>query len=355
MDTTPLDPREQAIVGQLRAHGASFFSAILDATGGGYPGDTIDALWNLVWRGLITNDSWQALRAYAAAPSERERKRTRPSGPPGRAFRSRRLVPPSAGGRWSLIETHLDRATAPSPTEWSTAVAQQLLARYGLITREVASAEAVPGGFAAIYDVLRAMEDAGRIRRGYFVSGVGAAQFALPPALDLLRSFRDRPEQAEAVMLAATDPANPYGTLLKWPELEQIAATTSETTMRGPTRSVGAQVILVDGQLAGYLGRGRQLFVYLPDAEPDRGRVARALSERLALLARVGEGREGGLLIREIDGRPAAEHALAPFLAEAGFAPSAMGFQMRRERRDDARGRYDFSHGANARTGAGRS
>ncbi len=97
-------------------------------------------------------------------------------------------------------------------------MAQQLLARYGLITRDVAGAEGIAGGFGAVYDVLKALEDAGRLRRGYFVGGVGATQFALPAALDLLRSLRDAPEEPEVVTLAATDPANPYGTVLKWPQ-----------------------------------------------------------------------------------------------------------------------------------------
>jgi ATP-dependent Lhr-like helicase len=214
-----------------------------------------------------------------------------------------------------------------SSTEWSTATAQQLLARYGVITREVATAEGLPGGFSAVYDVLKALEDSGRIRRGYFVSGVGGAQFALPAALDLLRSLRDRPEQAEAIILAATDPANPYGVTLAWPE----SGSTTDGA-RGPTRSVGAQVIIVDGQLSAYLGRGRQLFAYLPEAEPDRSRVARALASRLADIARTGEGRVGGLLIGEIDGVPATDHALAPYLVEAGFVRSALGFQIVRER-----------------------
>ena len=104
-----------------------------------------------------------------------------------------------------------------SPTEWSTATAQQLLTRYGVLTREVAAAEGITGGFSAVYDVLKAMEDAGRIRRGYFVGGVGATQFALPAALELMRSLREPPDDAETAVLSATDPANPYGTMLKWP------------------------------------------------------------------------------------------------------------------------------------------
>ena len=349
----PLGEREREIETFLRAHGASFFAAVHDAMGAGFPGETIDALWSLVWRGLVTNDSFQALRAYVTAGARTKKNRRPYSNPdPGPAFRSRRQVPPTGGGRWSLIETRQIEtsltgprpATPPTATLWSTAMAQQLLARYGLITREVAAAESLPGGFSAIYDVLKALEDAGRIRRGYFVSDVGATQFVMPAALDLLRSFRERDEDApETVLLSATDPANPYGTLLKWPDQTSSIQTSSATPDRaagdgaapaggrGPTRTVGSQVILIDGRLAAYLSRTRrQLLSWLPEDEPDRGRTAAATARVLATLAREGEGREGGLLIAEIDGRAASTHPLAPALVEAGFVSSAMGFQMLR-------------------------
>ena len=158
-----------------------------------------------------------------------------------------------------------------SPTEWSTATAQQLLARYGVVTRDVAAAEGITGGFSAVYDVLKALEDAGRIRRGYFVAGVGATQFALPAALDLLRSLRELPEEAEVVALAATDPANPYGTTLPWP-----GAAAENDGARRTTRSVGSLVILVNGALGAYISRGaRQLQVFLPEDEPARSTVGR--------------------------------------------------------------------------------
>src|SRR5439155_6324753 len=127
------------------------------------------------------------------------------------AFRSRRLAPPSAEGRWTLVAR-----PAASLTKWATAVAQQLLARHGVLTREAVAAEAPPGGFAAIYPVLKAMEEGGRLRRGYFVARLGATQFALPGVVDLLRSLRDEPEEPEIALLAATDPANPYGATLRW-------------------------------------------------------------------------------------------------------------------------------------------
>jgi ATP-dependent Lhr-like helicase len=213
-----------------------------------------------------------------------------------------------------------------SPTEWSTATAQQLLSRYGVVTREVAGAEGIEGGFSAVYDVLKAMEDAGRIRRGYFVAGVGAMQFALPAALELMRSFKNAGDDPDTVVLAATDPANPYGTMLKWPPLNAADSSAG----RGPTRTVGAGVILVNGALAAYVPRGgRQLIAYLPEDEPARSAVGRALATRLAAMAR-GEDARGGLLVSEINGSPTADHPLAPFLIDAGFHASAMGFQMRK-------------------------
>src|SRR5215467_12602904 len=128
-------------------------------------------------------------------------------------------------------------------TRWAAAVAQQLLARHGVVTREAVAADAVTGGFGIVYPVLKGMEEHGRVRRGYFVAGLGATQFAMPGALDLLRSLRDAPDDPEVVVLAATDPANPYGATLPWPK--------TTDTNRGPTRSVGATAILVDGALAG--------------------------------------------------------------------------------------------------------
>jgi ATP-dependent Lhr-like helicase len=200
-----------------------------------------------------------------------------------------------------------------------------------VLTREVAASEGIYGGFSAVYDVLKALEDAGRIRRGYFVAGVGATQFALPAALELMRSLREVPDEPEVVVLAATDPANPFGTMLKWPDSGH-GSTRSNTEspgvglVRGPTRTVGAQVILVNGTLAAYLSRGaRQVLVYLPEDEPQRSTTGRALSARLATMARAG-----GLMIGEVNGVPTADHPIAPYLVDAGFSPSAMGFMMRR-------------------------
>jgi ATP-dependent Lhr-like helicase len=314
-----LSPRERSILSYLETEGASFFAPIHEAVGGGYPGETVDALWDLVWKGLLTNDTFHALRAFTRPPEKRPRKPARRT-----SFRSRRISPPSSEGRWSLTA---DRVSGEvSPTEWSTAMAQQLLSRYGVVTREVAGAEGIEGGFSAVYDVLKALEDAGRIRRGYFVAGVGAMQFALPAALELMRSFKNPSNDPDSVVLSATDPANPYGTMLKWPTV----ATAESSGGRGPTRTVGASVILVDGALAGYVARGgRPLLTFLPEDEPARSAMSRGLSVRLAAMARGEDGR-GGLLVSEINGMPASEHPLAPFLIDAGFNASAMGYQMRK-------------------------
>jgi ATP-dependent Lhr-like helicase len=340
-----LSGREQAILSHLKRYGASFFAPLHDAAGGGYPGETVNALWDLVWKGILTNDTFHALRAFTRAPTRRGRQKRRSGSGP---FRSRRMAPPSAEGRWSLLG---ERVPVPaSDTQWSTAMAQQLLARYGVVTREVAAAEGIFGGFGAVYDVLKALEDAGRVRRGYFV-GVGATQFALPPALELLRTLREAPDDPEVLVIAATDPANPYGTTLKWPasakatagqardakatagQARDAKATAGQAEEQGraPTRTVGALVVLVNGRLAAYIPRGgRQVVVYLPEDEPARSTSGRSLARALASLAR--DEHRGGLLLAEINGQEPAHHPLAPFLIEAGFNPSAMGFQMLRLR-----------------------
>jgi ATP-dependent Lhr-like helicase len=313
--TPDSESRAGAIVEYLREHGASFFSAIHQGTGGGFPNETVEALWELVWSGLITNDTLHPLRAYTRSEDKRTRRER------GAPFRSRRLVPPTAEGRWSLLEDL--EATKSTATEWGAAMAQQLLTRHGIVTRETVAAEAVAGGFSTVYQVLKAMEEAGRIRRGYFVAGLGAAQFALPHALDLLRSMREVPETPRTVVLAATDPANPYGSIIKWPELKGADGG------RGPTRSVGALVILVDGAAAGYLRRGeRELLLFLPEEEPRRSHVAREVARMLLHLAS-----RRGMLIAEINSEPATAHPSARLFLEEGFVAGAMGLQARTDHR----------------------
>jgi ATP-dependent Lhr-like helicase len=178
-----------------------------------------------------------------------------------------------------------DPQTVPTPTttEASHALALQLLNRYGVLLREHVAAENVPGGFSAVYDVLKALEESGRIRRGYFVAGLGATQFALPAAVDLLRQLRTAPpdEKPEFVQLAATDPANPYGSVLRWPDLP-VAEEDAETAPRVLTRAAYAEVILRNGQLVAWLRRGNpNLLVFLPGEEPERSQTAAGLAHFL--------------------------------------------------------------------------
>jgi len=302
-----------------------------DALGGGYPGEIIDALWGLVWRGLVTNDTFHALRAYVAKPSASRQAKRQHNLP---SFRSRRTTPPSAQGRWTLL-AQPKHDTPAKQTEWSHALALQLLNRYGILTRETVAQENVPGGFSAVYDVLKALEESGRIRRGYFVAGLGAAQFALPAAVDMLRSLRTnaQPEKPEIVSLAVTDTANLYGSVLRWP---QVAEEPAEAGPRSLTRSVGASVILRNGELIAYMRRGNaNVQVFLPADEPDRTNAARDLVGFLADSAQAAMHEDetrsrGGLLIATINGQPVHEHWMARFLLDAGFSAAPKGFNVRR-------------------------
>ncbi|MGA2537820.1 MAG: helicase-related protein [Terracidiphilus sp.] len=356
----PLTEREEKLLSVLESTGASFFDPLHQALGGGYPGETIEALWSLVWRGLITNDSLHALRAYIARP---ETARTPRRVQTGVAFRSRRTTPPTAQGRWSLLPLRPQQgsavrqitlgapsfrqpfdervgqheptsALAPSATEASHALALQLLNRYGILLREHAAAENLPGGFSAVYDVLKALEESGRIRRGYFVAGLGATQFALPAAIDLLRQLRTAPpdEKPEFVQLAATDPANPYGSVLRWPDLP-VAEEDSDSAPRLLTRAAYAEVILRNGQLVAWLRRGNpNLLVFLPAEEPERSQVASGLAHFLCARGqdRMRVSSHQGVLITTINGQPVAAHPMARYLMDAGFHPGPLGMHLRR-------------------------
>jgi ATP-dependent Lhr-like helicase len=317
--------KETEIVEYLKVRGASFFQDLHDGIGGGYPGETLEALWGLVWKGALTNDGMAALRAYCERPAANSSRKPARRVHQQSGFRSRRTTPPTAQGRWALNASAF--ASERSATEWSHAIAQQLLTRYGVVFRETAHAENLPGGFSAIYDVMKALEESGKIRRGYFAADLGATQFAMPAAVDLLRSLRVQqdPEKVEMLQLAATDPANPYGALLRWP-----AAPDAGSSL---TRSVGARVILCDGALVAYLRRGNpNLQVFLPEEEPQRSQVARKLAE--FLVTRVHDDEDasgrGGMLIASVNGVVVAEHPMARFLLDAGFAAGAMGFNVRR-------------------------
>jgi ATP-dependent helicase Lhr and Lhr-like helicase len=306
--------------GRIREHlgtrGASFFPQILQACGGGFFQEVVDALWDLVWAGEITNDTLQPLRAFLHP--RRQPSRGRLTGYRGAGMRTRALLPPEVAGRWSLVSSFL--YGQPTPTERLAARARQLLDRYGILTREAVQAEGIAGGFSAVYPVLRSLEEAGHIRRGYFVSGRGALQFALAGAVDRLRSLRVPTEKVQSTFLAAADPANPYGAALPWPDREEG---------RRPARAAGAIVILVDGALAAWMGRAeRQLLTFFDQvAEREPHEVAAEVAWVLA--AQVGPGGRRAIFIKEVDGHPAQETLMAAALAEAGFTFGLHGYMKR--------------------------
>ncbi|MFZ0745595.1 MAG: DEAD/DEAH box helicase, partial [Terracidiphilus sp.] len=329
----PLTEREEKLLAVLESTGASFFDSLHQAVGGGYPGESIDALWSLVWRGLITNDSLHALRAYIAKPESVRAPRRLQT---GAVFRSRRTTPPTAQGRWSLLPLRAQKGSegAPTTTEASHALALQLLNRYGVLLRESVAAENIPGGFSAVYDVLKALEESGRIRRGYFVAGLGATQFALPAAVDLLRQLRSEPpaEKPEFVQLAATDPANPYGSVLRWPDLP-VMDDDAETAPRILTRAAYAEVILRNGQLVAWLRRNNpNLLVFLPPEEPEHSQAAAGLAHFFCARGqeRMRGGGHQGVLITTINGKPVTAHPMARFLMDAGFYSGPLGMHLRR-------------------------
>jgi ATP-dependent Lhr-like helicase len=280
----------------LATRGACFFR---DLSGGVGPAfaqaegdrDTLDALWDLVWAGEVTNDSFAAVRALSA----KKRSGGKARGGRPRLSSLSALGPPTAQGRWSLV----DVGTA-DPTQSSHAMAGVLLDRHGVLTRQSARAEGVAGGFAAVYPVLRAMEEAGRIRRGYFVAGLGGAQFALPGAVDRLRAVRD-PGDERSLILAATDPANPYGISVDWP-------------VPGPQRAAGAYVVLAGGVASLYVEKGGRGLVALREFD---GTWEVPAIEALKQL--LGEGRFRRISVERVP------DALDPFLRQAGFVPTPKG------------------------------
>ena len=245
--TTPSSELHERLRERLKVRGASFYRELASAAGAATERETLDALWGLVWAGEVTNDTFAPLRALRwRRPSGARRPR------PGRL----QLGPPEAAGRWSLVEGSgaAVAGAASAATARLHSLATVLLERHGVLTREAVAAEELAGGFSGIYPVLRAMEESGRIRRGYFVDGLGAAQFALPGAVDRLRSMREPVVERIAGgaagptvhLLAAVDPANPYGAALGWPRR-------GDADRRPLQRAAGAYVVLVDGAPALYL------------------------------------------------------------------------------------------------------
>ena len=314
----------QAIRDHLATRGASFFRAIQGASahaGGASERDVLDALWDLVWAGEVTNDTFAPLRAL------RWKRPARSNGRAPRLGRLTSLGPPEAAGRWSLVGSGLwDATPAPlSPTERMHQLALALLDRQGVLVRESVMAEGLEGGFSAVYPMLKALEEAGRIRRGYFVAGLGAAQFALAGALDRLRSVREPASttgDAQVVhLLAAADPANPYGAAVPWPRR-------GDADRRPLPRAAGASVVLVDGLAALYLDRGGSSLQTLPPFD-DPGIAAAALGALRGVLA---DGRARELVVSRVDGEPIARSPWYDTLLRAGFIQGYRGLVMRKDR-----------------------
>ncbi|MCW2639997.1 MAG: putative ATP-dependent helicase, partial [Dactylosporangium sp.] len=249
-------PLHEAVLDALDGGQALFFRSLAERVDGVSDDDLLAAVWDLVWAGQLANDTLTPLRARLAGGGAH---RSRPAAPrsryrrPGRPSLSSLAVlrsgPPTAAGRWyRLPERDAD------PTRRAAAAADALLERHGVVTRGAVAGEGVPGGFAGVYPVLAALEERGAARRGYFVEGLGAAQFALPGAVDRLRSFGEGAE-SDTLVLAATDPANPYGAALPWPE-RVVDAGDGESAGHRPGRKAGALTVLVDGELALYVERG---------------------------------------------------------------------------------------------------
>jgi ATP-dependent helicase Lhr and Lhr-like helicase len=324
----PVDGLAARLLEALEPGSALFFRGLADRIGGEHTdADVAEVVWDLVWAGALTNDTLAPVRVRLdggrrTAHSRRQRApRTRygrygglagvPTTSPARA-----AAPFTMSGRWSaLAPRDLD------PTRRALAAADTLLDRYGLVTRGSVGAERVSGGFAAVYPVLKAAEESGRARRGYFVDGLGAAQFALPGAVDRLRAqARADRDAAPALVLAATDPANPYGAALPWP-----TAPAPEGSTRGhqAARKAGALVVLVDGECVLYVERGgRSLLSFTDDPS-----VLQPAADALALAVR--DGALGKLAVERADGVPIVASPLGEALAAAGFRPTPRGLRLR--------------------------
>jgi len=305
-ETPDLSATQESILAHLENRGASFFAEIVQAIGGEGSKEGFASLWELVWMGLVTNDTFAPLRALGQKTRAHRR-------------RGRHAPPTATAGRWSLVAPLL--SSPPSPTERLHARTLVYLDRHGVVSRNSMSNETQPGGFGAVYPMLREMEETGRIRRGLFVEGMSSAQFAAPGAVDRLRAMRVTSDKPIGVLLAATDPAQPYGSMLDWP-----------STRRGqgrPRRAVGAWVVLVDGRPVFFVDGGGQRVLCFDDEERDEGRmrIEAALRSWIAGVGRIGRGR---LALEEIDGERARSSALAPFFVRSGFRAGYRGLELDR-------------------------
>jgi ATP-dependent Lhr-like helicase len=290
----PPDDEASVALRAALADGAAFWEELASATE--LPAqEAFSALWSLVWAGEVTNDLWSPLRAPRRLPPLRSG-RARSRGRRGRGRIS------AVAGRWSTTERLF--ASDASIDERRRALAELMLERHGVLTRSAALAEGVPGGFAALYPELVNLETLGACRRGYFVDGLGGAQFALPGAVERLRDIPGGHDPVP-VVLGAADPAQPYGAALPWPKRQ---------SNRGPSRVFGAQVVLLDGEPILYLERGGKRLLTLNEPSP---RLLEVALEALAGWITADPRRR--VAIETVDGEPVHTCPLAEPLANAGF------------------------------------
>jgi ATP-dependent Lhr-like helicase len=311
-----MTPLHDAVIEALEHGGGLFFRMLSDRVGSTSDTELAAAIWDLVWAGRLTNDTLAPLRVTLSGGGSRQSPAPAPRSRPGGRYRFGRAPmparsgPPTVSGRWSLLPP-----PGGDPTVRAHALAVTLLDRHGVLTRGAVAAERVPGGFAGVYPVLRAMEESGQCRRGYFVEGLGAAQFALPGAVDRMRALAAKDIPAErTVVLPAADPAQPYGSALPWP---------AGPGGHRPGRKAGALVVLFDGALGLYVERGGKTLLSWTDDPDVLGPCAAALA------AAVRVGALGRLTVERADGGGVYDSPLAVALEAAGFRPTPKGLRLR--------------------------
>ncbi|SCF40033.1 ATP dependent helicase, Lhr family [Micromonospora mirobrigensis] len=326
-DDLAVTPLHEAVLAALADGQALFFRSLSDRVGSTDDPALTAAIWDLVWAGHLTNDTLAPLRAAIGGGGAH---RSRPSAPrtryrrPGRVALPSRGGPPTVAGRWSrLPDRDLD------PTRRAAALADLLLERHGVVTRGAVVAEQVVGGFAAVYPVLSALEERGAARRGYFVEGLGAAQFAVPGAVDRLRSLADPADRGRSrggptLVLAATDPANPYGAALPWPErVVDSGDGAAPATGHRAGRKAGALVVLVEGELALYVERGGRTLLSFTDDPEALATAGKALADA------VHSGALGAMSVERADGEAVGSSPLRDALTAAGFRATPRGLRLR--------------------------
>ncbi len=334
VDFTPGE-LHQRVLSALESGGAYFFHQLREMTADGpallaSDGELTTALWDLLWAGRVSNDTFSPVRALLAGGHTAHKQKAPPSRlRPARAGRYGRLAgraagvqrgaPPMGAGRWSLLPAApADAVSSTQATLRSHALAELFLDRYGVVTRGSVMNQGIQGGFGLMYKVLARLEEGGKCRRGYFIEHLGAAQFAVSATVDRLRTFSEdaalQVRAPQALALAATDPANPYGAALPWPPLD---------SGHRPGRKAGALVVMVDGVLVLYVERGGRTLLCFSDEE-----AAVALAAA-ALVQVVKRGGIDKMAIEKVNGVEVLTTPLAAALLASGAYSSPRGVRIR--------------------------